>query len=248
MPEAQLGSLAPTGGPAEVGRVVRIDVTPGHPAGADTAAATIPLEDVRTPSGDPARRWAVTLVAFNAWGEVSAPVTRIVTRDLSGPPMTIAAPFASVPWPFGARITGIAEPGATVQVNGGEILTTTSRGLFETRVTLAPWPQDVTFRAMDETGNVTTRVISMMGGLDIRQLPWQVLVAIFVLVAVLVGTIREGRRAQARLLAADAGSAGLATGRQGPRTGSRRRDGAWLAGDRDDIPLPEIEEIPPIVR
>lgn len=236
--------------------VSRIAVSPGHPAGADTAVATVLLDDARTASGAQARRWAVTFVAFNAWGEMSDPVMRVVTRDLTGPPMTVAAPFTSVPWPLSARITGVTEPGATVQVNGGEELSTTSRGAFETRVTLAPWPQDVRIRAVDETGNVTVRVISMMGGLDVRQLPWQVIVALLVLVAVLVGTIREGRRVQVRLVAADRlparigdGSRGSrAQGRQGYPSGrARRRDGGWLADERDDLPLPEIEEIPPSV-
>lgn len=231
--------------PGEAARVVRISVPPGHAAGTDTAAASIPLEDVRTQDGQPARRWVVTFVAINAWGEISEPISRVVNRDMSGPTMTVAAPFLTAPWPLTARITGIAEPGATVQVDDGALLTTTSRGAFETRLTLAPWPQDVTFRAVDPTGNETVRTISMVGGLDYRQLPWQLIVALLILAAVMAGTIVEGRRAKARLVAGDRSSITLGAGRQRRPSGRRRRDAAWLTDERDDLPLPEIEEILP---
>ncbi len=240
---APLGGVLPRAASGTLGRLVRIGVPDGHAAGTDTAAATIPLEDVRTRSGAEANRWTVTFVAVNAWGELSEPIRGVVLRDIRGPALTVTAPFLSAPWPFSARIAGIAEPGTVIHVNGGPPLTTTGRGAFETRLTLAPWPQPVEFRAVDAAGNETVRVVSVIGGLDVRQLPWQVILAIVILAAVIGGTIVEGRRAQARLVAAPrtpGGSLGVAHGQRGRR---RRLDVAWGADERDDLPLPEFEEL-----
>ena len=240
---APIGSTSPRPVPGTLGRLVRIGVPDGHAAGTDTAAATIPLEDVRTRSGAEANRWTVTFVAINAWGELAEPIRGVVLRDIRGPTLTVTAPFLSMPWPFSARILGVAEPGTVIHVNGGPPLTTTSRGAFESRLTLAPWPQPVEFRAVDAAGNETVRIVSMIGGIDVRQLPWQVILAIVILAGVITGTIVEGRRAQARLVAAPrtpGGSLRIGGGRRGR---SRRLDVAWGADECDDLPLPEIEEL-----
>ena len=56
-------------------------------------------------------------------------------------------------------------------------------------------PQTLEVTALDPTGNQTITRISVMVGLDIRQLPWPAIAAVAVLVAVFVGSIRGNQRA-----------------------------------------------------
>ena len=57
-----------------------------------------------------------------------------------------------------------------------------------------PWPQTVEVTAVDPSGNATSTRASVMGGLDLRQLPWPAILAVTVIVAVALSSLRGGRR------------------------------------------------------
>jgi hypothetical protein len=66
-------------------------------------------------------------------------------------------------------------------------------GPFEVRTQLAPWPQTLEVTAVDQSGNTTTTRVSVMGGVDLRKLPWPEIAAVTIIAAVLVSSLRGGR-------------------------------------------------------
>jgi hypothetical protein len=48
--------------------------------------------------------------------------------------------------------------------------------------------------AVDPSGNATPASISVMGGLDIRKLPWPAIAAVTIIVAAALSSMRGGRR------------------------------------------------------
>lgn len=143
---------------------------------------------IRLPLADPGevadqRAWRIDIVAVNDWGEIGGPVATHVTLDVLGPGLVVDVPVVSAPWPFKAPITGRAEPGARITL-GEETAEANRVGRFELRTPLAPWPQDLVIRALDAEGNETVRRVSVMGGLDVRRLPWQAALVGLVLAAI----------------------------------------------------------------
>ena len=67
-------------------------------------------------------------------------------------------------------------------------------GAFEVRSQFAPWPQTIEVTAVDPSGNATTTRVSVMGGVDIRQLPWPAILAVSVIAVVALSSLRGGRR------------------------------------------------------
>ena len=86
-----------------------------------------------------------------------------------------------------------------------QLLVTSSNGTFEVPVQLAPWPQTIDVVARDEAGNETAASASVMGGVDIRGLPWPAIGVVLVLIAVFLSSIRGVRGApkQVRAIAVD---------------------------------------------
>lgn len=194
--------------------VGRVPVPTGAESGRDGSFVRVSLADVIAPDGGPGRRWTVTIVQVNDWGEVAGPVRGTIIRDSTGPSLTVDAPFLSAPWPLDATIHGRSEPGIEVRGGSGGPVVADRRGRFELRTQLAPWPQTVELTAIDQSGNTTTSQFSLVGGVDYRDFPWAAIVA----VALLLGAV-------------------LSAGR-----GTHAVRDPESIGDSD--PRPEIEELP----
>ena len=74
-------------------------------------------------------------------------------------------------------------PGASPVVAGPD-------GSFELPTQLAPWPQTLQVSAVDPAGNVTVSEKSIMGGADLQDVPWPVVIAVVVIAAAFVSSMR----------------------------------------------------------
>jgi hypothetical protein len=161
------------------------------------------------------------VVAINDWGEVGDPVVGTVTRDETGPTLNLETPFTNPVWPFLANLSGRTEPGSKVTVDGTTPIDVDQRGRFTVVTRLVPWPQDIRLTATDESGNATDSAFSVIGGVDYRQFPWALIVALTLLGAVAA---------------------------RGLRAAGRRPGGfeatPWSLGTLDKDAMPEIEELP----
>ena len=128
--------------------------------------------------GSMAEHWAVSAVALDGRGEPSPVSSAIVVYDQTAPAITLDTPMVSPPWPFEARITGKSEPGVTVRSGDGPAVTVGPSGAFEIPTNLAPWPQSIHVVATDASGNATPADVSIMGGVDLRPLPWPAIAAV----------------------------------------------------------------------
>ncbi len=217
--------VAPTledflGGPVAIGERVslsRIAVPPGAEAGRDGSFVRVPLPDILTGDDGPVEGWAVSMSQLNDWGEIAAPVAGTVTRDTTGPSLSVETPFTSAPWPWEASLHGRSEPGVLVSIGGGPPVETDRLGRFIIETQLAPWPQTVEVTAVDPSGNATTTTVSVIGGVDYRAFPWPAIVAAILILGALIGAARSGRGAAVRAVV--------------PRS-------------VDDEPFPEIEDLP----
>lgn len=202
--------------------VARIPVPAGLESGRDGSFTPLRLADIALPDGSRPERWALTVVPINDWGEVGRPAVGTIGRDERPPTLLVEVPFLSPVWPATARLTGVADPGSEVRVDGSAPLELDRRGRFSFERTLAPWPQTLVIRAIDASGNETVRDLSVIGGIDYRQLPWALIAALVLLVLVTV---------------------------RGLRTTAARRPLVAVAAPRwnaaDDGQGPEIEELPP---
>jgi hypothetical protein len=200
-------------------------------------AVAFPLPPLTEP---PTTAWSVRVLALDALGQPSSLQAGRVELDLVGPALVVDRPFVSAPWPLHASITGTAEPGAMIS-RGDDQPIEAREGTFALDAVLAPWPQDVVIRAADAHGNVTTTRVSLVGGIDYRQLPWQPLVIGVVLVAALVTTLGRPSLLRLRRPAVPQPGAGGIRSADDPvvaATGVRRRPGA-VADE-----LAEIEDLP----
>jgi hypothetical protein len=203
---------------------IRSPVRSGALSGVEDGPIAVPLG----PSGgaDDERAWRIDIVAVNDWGEIAGPVATNVALDVLGPGLVVDVPLVSAPWPFRAPITGRAEPGAMVTL-GDAAVEANRIGRFELRTSLAPWPQDLEVRAVDGEGNETVQRISVMGGLDVRRLPWQAGLAALVLAAIAWTAFRG------------------AAARPGRGRGGGRAAGVGLS---DEPPQATIEDLEPADR
>jgi hypothetical protein len=218
-----LDALVRHGVRPSVESVVRVPVPPGLESGRDGSFAPFSLDAVRLPDGSPADRWQLTVVPINDWGEVGSTASGTIIRDLEGPRVSVEVPFVSPIWPIPARLSGAADPGSTVEVEGVGPIEPDRRGRFAFETPLAPWPQDLRVTATDRSGNRTVQAISVIGGLDYRRLPWAFLAALGILGVVAV----RGLGAAGNLRALRVGEGA-----------------AWSAAG-DDETGPEIEDLPP---
>ncbi len=240
------------------GRVAFLPVSPARTAGANRGSAWValpvpgdPAANVPGGPGDPldplaaptlAAAWRVEALALNGYGEASPISLGRVAVDRAGPNVAIDAPFLSAPWPFSAPMRGMTEPGARVRLGGGAYVDAAATGAFELRAQLAPWPQDLVIDAIDEHGNGTTQTLSVIGGIDYRQLPWQALVITAVLLGAAITTwrgpaaLRRGETAAAGAFGTE--PSGILDG--GGRSSRSRRMGAEAdeKGEIEDLPSP----------
>jgi hypothetical protein len=207
--------------------VLRIPVPPGLEAGRDGSGVRLPLDEARFGNGDRADRWSVGLVSVNDWGEVGEPVAGLIVRDAIGPFVTLDPPFATPVWPIPASLPGTIEPGATLEVDGIGSVEADRRGRFTLETPLAPWPQTLRLIATDPSGNETVREVSVVGGVDYRRFPWQVIGAVALLIAVAASGMVGSRWRRA--------------GTPGPSRSPRSARVALY----EDGPIAEIEELPP---
>ena len=149
--------------------------------------------------------WVVTMAALDPSGTLSTPVQRNAVIDTSAPPLRVDVPFTSAPWPLTGALHGVSEPGASITLVGGPTVTAGPDGAFDVPLQLAPWPQTYDLTARDEAGNETASPVSVMGGVDLRGLPWPAIGVALVLVAVFLSSIRGVRSSprQVRPLAVD---------------------------------------------
>jgi hypothetical protein len=209
----------PAGG---VVRTARVPVPAGNESGRDGSFTTVALADIKASDSASASRWAMRVVPINDWGEVGQPVVRTITRDAVGPTLNLETPFTNPVWPFLSHLQGRTEPGSAVSIDGGPALEVDRRGRFTVVTRLAPWPQPIRLTATDATGNVSTAEFSLVGGVDYRQFPWALIVALTLLGLVAIrGLSNAGRRA-----------GGVEAT-------------AWSMGLLDEASMPEIEELPP---
>lgn len=235
------------GFPTEPGiRVTRrIGIAPGGNSGARNGFIRLPLD-----AGVAAHQ--VSVVGVNDWGEVSTLTQARVEVDRIGPTLLVQAPFLSLPWPFVTRIEGIADPGAQVRIGDGESVEAARNGAFSIRTSLAPWPQTLDIRATDPAGNETVRPLTVVGGVDYRRLPWEIILGAGVLVAALLAALRSpgqlGRMASPPRRLAVAGPTFGLTGAPVPARSSVREaiwEEPWpgQAYDADGEPVPVIEDL-----
>jgi hypothetical protein len=218
--------------------VARVDVPPGLEAGRDGSVVSIGLGDATLTDGTAVARWSVTVVPINDWGEVGPATTGSVERDLVGPSLALEVPMVTPVWPLPAKLTGASDPDTTVVVDGLGELELDRRGRFEVVTQLAPWPQTIRLSAVDASGNVTRREVSVVGGVDYRRFPWPTIAAVALLVLVAVSGVLGSRRVRP------------ATSGVGPVRGRWGWSAVGLEttparADGDDGPFIEIEELPP---
>jgi hypothetical protein len=148
---------------------------------------------VTTPEGGLAERWTLTVAALSPTGALSQPVQGTAILDEVAPPLEMKTPTLTPPWPFAAGLEGTSEAGASVSMPGGPAVTVGPSGTFELPAQLAPWPQKLVVTAVDLAGNKTTKELSVMGGVDIRGLPWPAILVGLLLVGVALSSIRGVR-------------------------------------------------------
>ncbi|MFP5342742.1 MAG: hypothetical protein ACLGIJ_07460 [Candidatus Limnocylindria bacterium] len=170
--------------------VARVPVAPGLEAGRELGLARIDLAPTRADPGP----WRVTAVPIDVLGEVGRPVSGIVVSDVEPPTVRGPAPFTSPVWPAETVLAGETEPGTTVVVEGIGPIEVDRRGRFSIRGALAPWPQSFRVTVTDVAGNVTAQEVSVVGGIDYRQIPLEAVLAALLVVAVVVSGIRGVRR------------------------------------------------------
>ncbi len=118
--------------------------------------------------------WLLRVMAVDPLGEVAGPAARVVGIDSVAPLVAVEVPLLSAPWPFRTALDGRTEPNARILLGApdGSPVAADADGRFTVPVTLAPWPQTIAVQAFDEAGNETIKHVSVVGGLDYRQLPW----------------------------------------------------------------------------
>jgi hypothetical protein len=175
--------------------MIRVQVPDGTEPGASVGSVPFDIvANVRTGDGSTTDRWDISIAALDGSGDLSNPVRATASLDLTPPALSLDAPLVSPPWPFDATITGTSEAGVSVRLGQGSPARVDSSGAFEIRTKLAPWPQTLEVTAVDPSGNATPASISVMGGLDIRKLPWPAIAAVTIIVAAALSSMRGGRR------------------------------------------------------
>lgn len=99
-------------------------------------------------------------------------------------------------------VAGRTAPGAVVRV-GGTPIEADAGGRFTTTVPAPPWPTDVEVTVTDALGNEARAVVSAVGYLDYRGLPWVPILSVLVAVVALVLALRMPRPRASGIPASD---------------------------------------------
>lgn len=201
---------------------------------------------VAAPLPPGSKAWLVEVLTLDGFGRASAVAHARVVQDLTGPQVSVDAPFFSVPWPLSARIGGTTERGARIRLGTGPFVAVGSDGRFAFETPLAPWPQDLEFEAVDAAGNPSWRTISAVGGFDYRVLPFQALVILAVLLGAAATTFGLPAFVRRRSRAPVASAEPSAAEPWRPRAANDGRTGALRGPASDHGPeYGEIEDLPP---
>lgn len=183
--------------PFEVTDLVTIPVPGGSAPGEAVGTVQFRVDDpcqAGCPDVATTDHWAISAAILDELGDIS-PVTSVVAvQDVIPPDVTVDTPFLSPSWPFDATLTGHSEPGATVRIGDGPSVLVDAAGVFRVPTRLAPWPQTVEVTAIDASGNSAAATASMMGGVDVRQLPWLAIATFAVFAAAFVSAALGRRR------------------------------------------------------
>jgi hypothetical protein len=197
-------------------------MTPPISAGGEStrsgeAFTTFDLRRLTLEDGTPATNWLLDVAVIDQLGNLAGPVRVVAGVDVTAPSITVNTPLLTPTWPLAATLDGHSEAGASVRLNDGAPVQADADGRFQVEAPLAPWPQSLEFTATDAYGNATVLPVSVMGGVDVRQLPWAPILTVTFLLGAFIASVRGGRR--------------------GAPTGVRR------TSHSDEPPLPEIEEV-----
>jgi len=131
------------------------------------------------PPGDGSHTFGVELGVITPDGHGYA--THLDVRLLLVPPKLAARARTDL---FSPRVpvAGMTDPGASVSVDGRGVAVDAA-GSFSTAVDGSLLPRDVRIEAVDVVGNRASVVLSVVGLLDYRQLPWVPLVVVLTVVA-----------------------------------------------------------------
>ena len=163
-----------------------------------SGVVTVAVEPPR--SDTPQQQLDAGLIVLTPAGQ--AYVVDWTVHVLSRPPgLTAAAetPFLSSQ----VHVSGRVPPGTSVAMDGMSIVVD-SEGRFAGEISAPPWPSDVRIEATDAVGNRSTRVLSVVGLIDYRQLPW-IPIAVLVTLAAALALFLRGPGAR-QLPAADGDS------------------------------------------
>jgi hypothetical protein len=149
------------------------------------------LLDLPRPQDGRVPTWTARVAAISRLGDPSPVAHTDVRQDDASPPLELDEAFLRPPWPLTASLAGRTEPGATVTHQGRHV-TAGADGRFTFEAQLAPWPQRLTVRAADAAGNETIAVADVVGGPDLRGLPWPAIVVLGVLGGAVVAGLRRG--------------------------------------------------------
>jgi hypothetical protein len=100
---------------------------------------------------------------------------------LTEPPSLVAAAVTPL-LSSQVRVSGHVPPGTTLAIDRSPVIPDRT-GHFVAQISAPPWPSEVRIEATDPVGNRSTRVLSVVGLLDYRRLPWIPIVALATLVA-----------------------------------------------------------------
>jgi hypothetical protein len=150
---------------------VRLTIEPPSAAGVGDEAFSASLQVV-TPAGHGyVARWEVQIYR-------------------EPPPVAASTPVA--PLSFSVPVRGRTDPGATVLVDGVPAVVQAD-GSFEARVQAGPVPRDVRIQVTDRVGNSAQHILSVVGLVDFRRLPWIPVVAVLTVLAGAVLFLRVPR-------------------------------------------------------
>lgn len=131
----------------------------------------VPLVPPTVQMDDPRHRFSVAVTTPSGHSALATWDARVLT----GPPELDVS--ASTPIGSGdVTVDGSTEPYVTVTV-AGEPAAVDSRGRFEARVPVPPWPTSIEVSGTDPFGNSTRQTVSAVGWFDYRGLPWGLIAA-----------------------------------------------------------------------
>jgi hypothetical protein len=164
-----------------------VSATSGLTGGSGAGTTTTPFRDgaaqltITPPSGE--HRFSLRISVVTPAGHGYTGTWRVDLLD-DKPPLSVDTPLA--PFSLDVPVSGSTRPGAQLTIDGGPVAVSAD-GSFAADVSAGLIPRDVHLVATDPVGNVTTHVLSVVGFVDYRRLPWiPVVVALTVAAAIIL--------------------------------------------------------------